>query len=45
MREKVINMKKSVYSLTLMDDVINAIDKLAYKSNTNRSNMINTILA
>ena len=38
-------MKKSVYSLVLMDEVINEIDKLAYKANTNRSSMINRILA
>ena len=38
-------MKKSVYSLVLMDDVIEAIDRLAYERNTNRSNLINQILA
>jgi len=38
-------MKKSIYSLVLMDRVVAEIDKLAYKSNTNRSNLINTILA
>ncbi len=38
-------MKKSVYSLVLTDDVVMAIDRLAYAKNTNRSNMINQILA
>lgn len=38
-------MKKSVYSLVLMDDVVNAIDELAYSLNTSRSNLINQILA
>lgn len=38
-------MKKSLYSLMLADDVVNEIDKLAYASGTNRSNMINQILA
>lgn len=38
-------MKKSVYSLVLMDDVVNAIDELAYSLHTSRSNLINQILA
>lgn len=38
-------MDKSMYSLMLMDSVINEIDKLAYAQNTNRSNLINQILA
>ena len=38
-------MKKSVYSLVLMDDIVEAIDRLAYEGNTNRSNLINQILA
>ena len=38
-------MKKSVYSLVLMDDVVEAIDRMAYERNTNRSNLINQILA
>lgn len=38
-------MKKSVYSLVLMDDVVAEIDRVAYESNTSRSNMINRILA
>lgn len=38
-------MKKSVYSLVLMDDVVAQVDRLAYTMHTNRSNMINQILA
>ena len=38
-------MKKSVYSLVLMDDVVEAIDRMAYSMNTSRSNLINQILA
>jgi len=38
-------MKKSVYSLVLMDDVVEAIDRLAYAQNTSRSNLINQLLA
>ena len=38
-------MKKSVYSLVLMDDVVAAIDELAYTLHTSRSNLINQILA
>jgi len=38
-------MKKSVYSLVLSDDVIEAIDRLAYSKGTSRSAMINGILA
>lgn len=38
-------MKKSVYSLVLMDEVIEEVDRLAYQKNTNRSNFINQILA
>lgn len=38
-------MKKSVYSLVLMDDVVDQVDRLAYSMHTNRSNMINQILA
>ena len=34
-----------MYSLILAEDVINAIDKLAEEENTNRSNLINEILA
>lgn len=38
-------MKKSVYSLVLMDSVIKAVDEKAYKLGTSRSNLINQILA
>ena len=38
-------MKKSVYSLVLMDDVIKAVDEKAYRLGTSRSNLINQILA
>lgn len=38
-------MNKSVYSLVLMDDVVEAVDRMAYSMNTSRSNLINQILA
>ena len=38
-------MKRSVYSLVLMDEVVQAIDRMAYAQNTSRSNLINQILA
>ena len=38
-------MKKSVYSLVLSDEVVAAIDELAYRQGTSRSNLINQILA
>ena len=38
-------VKKSVYSLVLMDDVIKAVDEQAYRMGTSRSNLINQILA
>ena len=38
-------MKKDMYSLMLAEDVIQAIDELASEKNTNRSNLINQILA
>lgn len=44
-KEGVTPMKKSVYSLVLSDDVIEAIDRLAYSKGTSRSAMINGILA
>ena len=40
-----VQMKKSVYSLVLMDDVIKAVDEQAYRLGTSRSNLINQILA
>ena len=38
-------MNKSVYSLVLSDEVVEAIDRLAYSMNTSRSNLINQIVA
>ena len=38
-------MKKSVYSLVLSDDVVEAVDRLAYTRGTSRSNLINQLLA
>ena len=38
-------MNKSVYSLVLADEVVQAIDRMAYSMNTSRSNLINQILA
>lgn len=38
-------MANSVYSIVLNDAVVEAIDRLAYQNGTNRSNMINRILA
>lgn len=37
--------QKHVYSLVLSDDVVSAIDRLAYQSGTSRSGMVNQILA
>ena len=36
---------KNVYSIVLSADVVEKIDQLAYENGTNRSNMINQILA
>ena len=38
-------MKKNVYSLVLSEDVVRAIDACAYREGTNRSALINRILA
>ena len=38
-------MSKSVYSIVLNDAVVEAVDEMAYRLGTNRSNMINRILA
>lgn len=38
-------MGKSVYSLVLMDEVVEAIDRLAGRAGTSRSSMVNRILA
>ncbi len=38
-------MKKTLYSLMLSDDVVRAVDALAHRMNTNRSALVNQILA
>lgn len=38
-------MKKSVYSLMLFDEIVEKIDQIAYVKNTNRSQLINDMLA
>lgn len=38
-------MKKAVYSLVLSEDVVDAVDRMAYTRGTSRSNLINQILA
>lgn len=38
-------MMKNVYSIVLSQDVVEKVDRLAYERGTNRSNMINQILA
>lgn len=38
-------MKKNMYSLMLAEKVVQAIDRLASEKGTNRSNLINQILA
>lgn len=38
-------MKKTMYSLMLAEDVIREVDRLAAEKNTNRSNLVNQILA
>lgn len=38
-------MKKNIYSLVLSENVVAAVDHLAYERHTNRSNLINQILA
>ena len=38
-------MKKNLYSLMLSDDVVREVDALAHRMGTNRSNLINQILA
>lgn len=38
-------MKKNVYSLILSENVVQEVDRLAYEKHTNRSNLINQILA
>ena len=43
--KKVRSVKKSIYSLALADEVVAAVDALAYQLHTSRSNLINQILA
>lgn len=38
-------MKKAVYSLVLSEDVVDAVDRMAYARGTSRSNLINQLLA
>ena len=38
-------MKRTLYSLMLSDDVVRAVDELAHSLGTNRSSLINQILA
>lgn len=38
-------MQKNLYSLILSENVVAAVDRLAHSMNTNRSNMVNQILA
>jgi hypothetical protein len=38
-------MNKNVYSLVLLDDIVEAVDRMAYERNTSRSSLINQILA
>lgn len=38
-------MHKSIYSLVLADEVVAAVDRMAYELHTSRSNLINQILA
>lgn len=45
LHQKEAHMKKSMYSLMLADEVVKAVDAMAAEQGTNRSNMINQILA
>lgn len=38
-------MKKSVYSLVLADDVVSAVDRMAYEQGVSRSALVNRVLA
>ena len=38
-------MAKTLYSLMLNDEIVREVDRLAHSMGTNRSNMVNTILA
>jgi len=45
LKERGVDMKKSMFSLMLMDSIVKEIDRLAYEQGTNRSNLVNHILA
>ena len=38
-------MHKSLYSLMLLDELVDRVDRLAAEQGTNRSNLVNQILA
>lgn len=38
-------MKKNIYSLVLSEEIVEAVDRMAYSLHTSRSNLINQILA
>ncbi len=38
-------MKKNIYSIILIEEIVKSIDEIAYSKNTNRSGLINQILA
>lgn len=42
---KVISLKRTLYSLMLSDDVVREVDRLAHRMGTNRSSLVNRILA
>jgi len=44
-KERVKNMARTLYSLMLSEEVVREVDKAAHRLGTNRSNLINTILA
>ncbi|MBR7161722.1 MAG: ribbon-helix-helix protein, CopG family, partial [Clostridia bacterium] len=44
-KQRMATFMKNVYSIVLSSDIVEKIDRLAYEQGTNRSNMINQILA
>ena len=44
-RKEWYSVKKTLYSLMLNEEVVRAVDELAHRMGTNRSNLINQILA
>lgn len=44
-KKELILLKKTLYSLMLSDEVVREADRLAHQMGTNRSNLINQILA